>query len=186
MCPVLQGWTITLSQGCYHLFKSVMRQEVLSGGWGRQWFDSNTQRSRAVEKISQRNGIPKYVRQMKIIAAPVYSKPLCWWWKRIYLQCRRPRFDSWVGKVPWRRKWQPTQGSLPGKFHGQRSLAGYSPWDCKESDRTEWLTQNIKEGGLRLTSGMQTLCTIQIDVASGKPSLSSHLLTDYLMRMSNT
>ena len=40
-------------------------------------------------------------------------------------------FDRWVGKSHWRRKWQPTPIFLPGKFHGQRSLAGYSPWGCK-------------------------------------------------------
>ena len=34
----------------------------------------------------------------------------------------------WVRKIPWRRKWQPTPLYLPGNFHGQRSLAGYSPW----------------------------------------------------------
>ena len=38
---------------------------------------------------------------------------------------------------PWRRKWQPTPVFLPGKFHGQRSLVGYSPWGCKELDMTE-------------------------------------------------
>ena len=52
----------------------------------------------------------------------------------------RPRFDSWVGKIPWRRDWQHTLGSLPRESHGQRSLAGYSPRGCKESDMTEWLT----------------------------------------------
>ena len=36
--------------------------------------------------------------------------------------CRRYRFDPWVGKIPWRRKWQPTPVFLPGEFHGQRSL----------------------------------------------------------------
>ena len=40
---------------------------------------------------------------------------------------RRRRFHPWVGKIPWRRKWQPTQVFLPGYSHGQRSLAGYSP-----------------------------------------------------------
>ena len=39
--------------------------------------------------------------------------------------------------IPWRRKWQPTPVSLPGKFYGQRSLVGYGPWGCKESDMTE-------------------------------------------------
>jgi len=53
------------------------------------------------------------------------------------MQCRRCRFDSWVRKTPWRRKWQVTPVFLPGKSHGQRSLAGYSPQVCKESDMTE-------------------------------------------------
>ena len=58
---------------------------------------------------------------------------------RVCLQCGRPRLDPWVGKIPWRRKWQPTPVSLPGKFHGLRSLAGYSPWGHKELDTTEQL-----------------------------------------------
>ena len=37
--------------------------------------------------------------------------------------------DLWVGKIPWRRKWLTTPVFFPGKFHGQRSLVGYSPWD---------------------------------------------------------
>ena len=41
------------------------------------------------------------------------------------------------GKIPWRGAWQPTPVSLPGESHGQRSLMGYSPWGCKESDMTE-------------------------------------------------
>ena len=46
---------------------------------------------------------------------------------------------AWVGKFPWRRKWQPTAVFLPGKSHGQRSLVGYSPWGRKELDMTERL-----------------------------------------------
>ena len=47
---------------------------------------------------------------------------LLWWlrWWRICLQCRRPGFYPWVGKIPWLRKWQPTPVSLPAEFHGQR------------------------------------------------------------------
>ena len=60
--------------------------------------------------------------------------------KRIYLQCRRFRFSPWVKKIPWRREWLPTPVFLPKEFHGQRSLAGYSPQSGKESDRTEQLT----------------------------------------------
>ena len=59
--------------------------------------------------------------------------------KSAFLQCRRPGFDPWVGKITWRRKWQPTPVFLPGKFLGQRNMVGYSPWGCKESDTTEQL-----------------------------------------------
>ena len=48
-------------------------------------------------------------------------------------------FDAWVRKIPWRKKWQPTLILLPGKFHGWKSLVGYSPWGPKESDMTERL-----------------------------------------------
>ena len=50
---------------------------------------------------------------------------------------RRCRFDPSVRKIPWRRKWQPTPGFLPGKFHGQRRLVGYCPWGHRESDMTQ-------------------------------------------------
>ena len=46
----------------------------------------------------------------------------------------RPGFNPWVWKIPWRRAWQPTPLFLPGESPGQRSLAGYSPWGCKELD----------------------------------------------------
>ena len=39
-------------------------------------------------------------------------------------------------KIPWNRKWHPTPVFLPGKFHGQRSLMGYSPWGHKQLDMT--------------------------------------------------
>ena len=53
-----------------------------------------------------------------------------------WLQQGIPRFHPWVGKIPWRRKWQPTPVLLPGKFLGQSSLVSYSPWNRKESDIT--------------------------------------------------
>ena len=62
------------------------------------------------------------------------------WWlsgKEFACQCRRCRFDPWVGKIPWSRKWQPSPVFLPGKSHRQRNLAGYSPRGCKELDVTE-------------------------------------------------
>ena len=51
--------------------------------------------------------------------------------------CKRCRLDPWVGKIPWNRKSYPTPVFLPGKSHEQRSLVGYIPWGCKESDKTE-------------------------------------------------
>ena len=53
------------------------------------------------------------------------------------VRCKRHGLDPWVRKIPWSRKWQPTPVFMPGKFHEQRSLAGYSPQSCTESDRTE-------------------------------------------------
>ena len=72
-------------------------------------------------------------------------------------QCRchrRPGFNSWVRKIPWRRKWQPTPVFLPGESYGQRSLVGYSPWGCREKDMTEqacmlrWNAASLEEGNL--------------------------------------
>ena len=75
-------------------------------------------------------------------------RPLCMLslelrWQRICLQCRRCGFNPWVGKILWRREWQPTPVFLLGEFHGQRSLAGYSPWGLKESDMTERLMLSL-------------------------------------------
>ena len=73
----------------------------------------------------------------------VYTLLTFSWWlrgKESACQCRRCGFDPWVRKIPWKREWQPTLVLLPGKSHGQRSLAGYSPWGHKESDTTWWLS----------------------------------------------
>ena len=69
--------------------------------------------------------------------------------KESCLQCRRPRFDPWVGKILGIKEQVPTPVFLPGESHGQRSLAGYSPWGRKESDTTEWLTLPTSDRGSR-------------------------------------
>ena len=51
--------------------------------------------------------------------------------------------DPLVGKIPWRKKWQPTLVFFPGKFHRQRSLAGYGPWVPRESQVTEQLILSL-------------------------------------------
>ena len=59
-------------------------------------------------------------------------------------KCKRLEFDPWVRQIPWRRKWQPTPVSLSGKSHGQRTLVGYSPWDCKGSKMTKHAYKYIR------------------------------------------
>ena len=66
------------------------------------------------------------------------------WWlpARTCLQCRRPGFSSWVGKIPYWKEWLPTPIFLPGVFHGRRRPAGCSRWGHEESDMTERLTHS--------------------------------------------
>ena len=73
------------------------------------------------------------------LVAYIFGFP--WWFsgKEFACQCRRWQFDPWVRKIPWRRKWQPTPVFLSGKSQGERSLVGYGPWGCKESEMTKQL-----------------------------------------------
>ena len=57
--------------------------------------------------------------------------------KESLCRCWKYGFYPWVRKIPWRNKWPPILVFLPGKFHGQGSLAGYSPWGDKRLDMTE-------------------------------------------------
>ena len=82
----------------------------------------------------------KYIVKLNIIIPSASAFPGGASGKEPACQCRRHkslRFDPWVGKIPWRRKWPPTPVFLPGEFHEQKSLVGYSPWGLKESDMTE-------------------------------------------------
>ena len=78
--------------------------------------------------------------------------------------------NSLVKKIPWRRKWQPSPVFLPEKFHGQRSLAGYSPWCCKKVGRDLVIKQQkhqqlfFKKKKRKITRWWQ-----QITKPSGKP-----------------
>ena len=71
-----------------------------------------------VEALSSSSGRAKIPHVTSLVALMV---------KRLSTM-RETGFDPWVGKIRWRRKWQSTPVLLPGKFHGQRSLVGYSPW----------------------------------------------------------
>ena len=61
---------------------------------------------------------------------------------KYHLQCRRPRFNPWIGKILWRRERQPTLICLPGESHRQRSLADYNPRGLKESNMTDRLSMH--------------------------------------------
>ena len=71
------------------------------------------------------------------------KEPICQC-TRFIVHCanKRHRFDPWVGKIPWGRKWHPTPVFLRGESYGQKSLVGYSPWSCKELDMTEQLSMH--------------------------------------------
>ena len=93
--------------------------------------------------------------------------------KRICLQCWRPEFNFWVGKIPWRRKWQPTPVLLPGEVHGQRSLVGYSPWGLMYWGMTEWLWELFVGTWKTVKAGREVLWT---DLICLKIELQKQLL----------
>ena len=72
-------------------------------------------------------------------------------WRRL----KRHSFDPWVGKIPWRRKQQPTPVFLPGKFNGLKSLVGYSPWGHKKPDPMEQLNMHTLETHIPFITGTQ-------------------------------
>ena len=87
------------------------------------------------------------------------KKPTC-----RFKRHKRRGFDPWVVKIPWRRKWHPTPVSLPGKFHGQRSLEDCSPWGCRRVGHdiaTKHLLEVDKDAGRGEKSGpSQSACHI--------------------------
>ena len=100
---------------------------------GHLMASNDTRYGQASEKTRNRNSVsPSPTRHWASLVAQ-YDKRIC-------LQYGRPGFVPWVVKSPWRREQLPTPVFWPGEFHGQRSLLGYSPWGCKESDTTEPLS----------------------------------------------
>ena len=89
---------------------------------------------------------------------------LLWWprWYRICLPCLSPRFDPWVGKIPWRRAWQPPPVFLPGESHGWRSL-GFGrvglAWVTNES-----FTFGKQEEDRELSSDLLLLSCLQLTI----------------------
>ena len=98
----------------------------IAGGFFTSWA---TGKPKNTYPFSRRSSQPRNQSGVSCIASRFFTN----WairetqtdWSRIHLQCRISGFDPWVGKIPWRRTWQPTPVFLPGETHGQRSLAGY-------------------------------------------------------------
>ena len=105
------------------------RKELVSCGW----------RGRKAGAREERRG-----REPELGKSRCQSISDCWIWVKMLgcadgahgkeptCQCWRRGPDPWVMKIPWRSAWQPTPAFLPGQSLGQRSLAAYSPWGCKE------------------------------------------------------
>ena len=110
--------------------------------WNHRLFQSTGKFTSKTTDHREISNVPKYFIGMVTCKFAFYSSSVAQWYKNLPAMqetLRRPRFNPWVRKIPWRRKWQPTAVFLSGKSHRQRSLVGYSPWSCKELDMTEQL-----------------------------------------------
>ena len=93
-----------------------------------------------------------------------------------YRRHRRQGFNRWLGKIPRRKKWQPIPVFLPGESHGQRRLAGYSPWGHKESDMTETTS-------VQFSSVVQSCLTVCDPMDCSTPGLSSITNSQSLLKL---
>ena len=137
---------MALTKAQYGLLKGSIQATTLQPP-SKLWPPTGDGREMGAE---QSVGAPYAVQQGHQPWSPLHNNSHVWPWKAIFpgsvcdqglprwlngkestCQCRRHGFDPWVGKIPWRWKWQPTPVFLPRKSHGQRSMVGYSPWDHK-------------------------------------------------------
>ena len=88
---------------------------------------------------------------------PLHILELPWWlrWWRILLQCGRPGFDPWVGKIPWRRAWQPTVVSLPGESPWTEEPGGLQSMGSKRIEH-DWVTKHSTAALLQISVLYQT------------------------------
>ena len=108
--------------------------------------------------------------------------------KKIRLQCRRPGFAFWFGMIPWRREWQPIPVFLPGKSHGQRSLAGYSPWVSKSQTLlNDWHVHivNLQLSHLAWTLRIQTVKADRLGLESQLYDQDKVILTYFISALSS-
>ena len=113
---------------------------------------------------------------------------LPWWlrWQRICLQCGRPGCDPWVGRIPWQRKRLPTPVFFPGEFHGQRSLAVYSPWYHKQLDTTKHLSHTHSINWMSVLTLKSLLVWVLSESRSFCSSLGHHSIPRFYYSASHT
>ena len=158
-CPLPSLWFESLMSGTVTLLTAKEWPRALQSfkpwySWSGEWTlaVAYTQISRSAGKKKSNFSKPllinfsvicswkhfKFIYQQIYPPIPILDFPGRSDGKSVCLQCGRPGFNPWVGKILWRRKWQPTPVLRPGKSYGWRSLVGYSPWGCEELDATEW------------------------------------------------
>ena len=136
-------WCILDLQCCVSLLeqsKSVMQIYIFFSGSFSQRLLQNIEQSSLCYMVS-----PYQVSVLYIVVCICWCFPGSTSGKESACQCRRCRFDSWVGKIPWRQGTATHSNTLAQKSHGQRSLAGYSPQGCKKSDTTEATQHSIAQ-----------------------------------------
>ena len=97
---------------------------------------------------------------------------LLWW-----LSSKKCRFNPWVRKIPWKRKSQPIPVFLPREFHGQRSLAGYSPWGHKESDTTEATKHSTEHKGCPVMFLLLCLTLLSMTISRSIPLVANGIIS---------
>ena len=116
---LLLFWEDSGTRAFYLLFCFVVCYCLCCGQRARSPFAAQPDAALHLHLSTPKEGLPKWLSG-----------------KESTCQCRRHGFDPWVRKIPWSRKWQPTPVFLPGEFHEQRNLVGYSPWGRTEMDTT--------------------------------------------------
>ena len=132
----LGDWTATVTSSSW--WESLLEAKCLKDERGRDMGLGN-------ENPESLNNFKLLLPKSEHKIAPNQKSRLPWWLSSKEPACnagRRCGFSPWVGKVPWRRKWQPIPVFLPGKSYGQKSLVDYSLWGYKEGDMTEQLNNN--------------------------------------------
>ena len=129
-----------LKNTSYTTSYKVTETEVQSWNYQSDWVV--VKNSLGISKICQLKFLSLFVTLgfLCLFSPPFQSFPGGTKDKQSACQCRRHRrcrFDPWVGKIPWRRKWQPTPPFLPGNSPVQNCLVGYSPWGHKEWNTAE-------------------------------------------------